>query len=223
MEREVCGMSIEWTPQAHRVVEARPYTGRSVNLDANDLLFFQNKYQLEHETATRFISVDPDSNRYILPFYSPTWAARGHILRLPWGGAPRTPVADYMKADTFKISPADPLLAWYRGGYRSNREKEAVLVEDQLSAIKLLQHDIVAIACLGKPVSTKYSSDGNGRVQELARHAPNLIVALDADATADAFMFVRQWGPAFRSIRVAILTRDLKDERASDFGRILGL
>lgn len=216
-------MSIEWTPQAHKVVEARPYTGRSVALDAADLAFFQDKYGLEHDTATRFISVDPDSNRYILPFYSPTWSTRGHILRIPWAGAPRAPVGDHMKASTFKISPAEPLLAWYRAGYRARSDKEAVLVEDQLSAIKLLQHDIVAIACLGKPVSTKYSADGNGRVQELARHAPNLIVALDADATADAFMFVRQWGPAFRSIRVAILSRDLKDERAVDFGRILGL
>src|SRR5690348_6609964 len=108
-------MSIEWTPQAHKVVEARPYTGRTLQLDAADIAFFSSKYELEEWTSARYyIAVDEASNRYVLPFYGPQrWGGlRGHVLRMPWEGAPRTAYAA-MKADTYKINPADPLLAWY--------------------------------------------------------------------------------------------------------------
>jgi len=217
-------MSIEWTPQAHKVVEARPYTGETLRLDATDLAFFRYKYQICARASERCISVDAASNRYVLPFGGPDgYKLRGHILRMPWDGSPRRVTGDYMKADTFKINPHDPLLAWYTPDVPLRSGQEAVLVEDQLSAIKLLDRGIPAIACLGKPVSTKYSSDGNSRVHELARHSPWLVVALDADATADAFAFVRQWGPAFKSIRVAILQQDIKDTPIEDIRGVLGI
>lgn len=218
-------VSIEWSPRASKVVEARPYTGKTESLNAGDTAFFKDKYELPTKIVQEYIAVDPQSDRYVLPFFGPQWhTLRGHVLRVPWEGSPRR-VIDiprvWPKADTYKIKPNDPLLAWYAPIYPP--AAGAVLVEDQLSAIKLISLGINAVALLGKPVSGKGDYTGFDRVQELARYAPTLIVALDADATTDAFKFAQKWGSAFKSIRVAILTADIKDTPAADIHEVLGI
>ena len=220
-------MSIEWTPTAHRSTYARPFTGEIWNASPEDQHFFQEKYEIPREFTTHHIRVEPDSSRYVLPIWSPHGACRGHVLRVPWEGAPRRIPTGYPKADTYKLMDA-PLQSFYkpRGVLDfSHVDAPLVLVEDQLSAIKLAAHGYPAVAILGKPRSSLGTYSGLDRVTEIARTArgAEVIVALDADATEDAFMFVRKWRSAFNRCRVAILTADIKDTPAKQFPEVLGV
>jgi|SRR5579885_83707 len=213
-------MSIEWTPQAHKVSTARPYKGPIVQLTDEDLRFFEREYEIKSSVADEFIKSDGKS-RYILPIYRPrNPIVRGWVLRRPWPGAPLKADPSLPKADTYKEHPDDPLLSWHEGLLDSDRPH--VLVEDQLSAIKLCSMGLNAVACLGKPVSTTSdcSPSAYARVRELSHYAPRLIVALDADATAEAFQFVKRWGAAFREARVMILERDIKDMARGDIAEL---
>jgi orotidine-5'-phosphate decarboxylase len=53
-------------------------------------------------------------------------------------------------------------------------------------------------------------------VQELQQHTKHLIIALDADATGNAFALARKWGRAFDSCKVLVLKQDIKDMPLSD-------
>jgi len=112
----------------------------------------------------------------------------------------------------------EPLQSWY---LKRASADSLIVVEDQLSAIKLYSHGFSAVALLGVPGDGNIGAD---RVRELASWSRGeVIIALDADATDKAFEFARRWGMAFRKLRVAILERDLKDEPAANFGEVLGL
>jgi DNA primase len=92
-----------------------------------------------------------------------------------------------------------------------------VLVEDQLSAISAQQGGVNAVALLGTHLN-------NDKVWEISQWQPSqVIIALDADATDQAFKLARKWGLAFPKTRVAILARDLKEEKTDDIRYILGL
>lgn len=92
-----------------------------------------------------------------------------------------------------------------------------VLVEDQISAMKVAQVGAVGVALLG----TNLTFD---KIHELQQAAPTeVIVALDGDATQRAFDMVRNYSPAFRSMRVAVLQQDLKDLQRNDVLSALGL
>jgi hypothetical protein len=214
-------MSQRWEPTPGirpRVSTLRPYVGRILPLDQEDIVFFTSKYELHG--FGHAIQVDPASSRYVLPIFSPEKAVRGHVLRTPWPGAPRQ---SYLlpKADTYMLKH-EPVQSFY-SGFSGN---PLIAVEDQLSAIKLAVYGLDSVAMLGTP----WSKDVNGyqgadRVAEIARVAGDreLIVALDADATEAAFEFARKWRYAFKKLRVAILSKDLKDTPMSEFGEVLGV
>lgn len=229
-------MSIEWTPTAHKVIEARPYKGRIERLSVLDEKFFIEQYELRFNWRIAAIAVDPDTQRYVLPIFGPFGSVRGHVLRRPWVGAPRIDNrADGLpKADTYKIHPNDPLQSWYLlidwppTDSPSCAARTLVLVEDQLSAIKLASNGIAcSVALLGVPVSGRYGTAGQDRVREIAKVAnardQEVIIALDADATDKAFEFQRRWGAAFKRSRVAILGKDIKDTPIRSIPYVLGL
>lgn len=227
-------MSPQWERTPGKQPELRPYTGQLKALTADDLVFFLQRYELPAEAAQRNIAIDGVSKRYVLPIYGPTNAIRGHVLRMPWDGAPRLPVwcgYSFPKADTYKHA-LEPLQSHYFSdeyapAYDLEGTAALVLVEDQLSAIKLAAYGYDSVALLGVPYF-KGSSDsyaGVDRVREIARRAKDgpVIVALDSDMTETALLFAKRWRPMFNSIRVAILDRDLKDTRASEFADVLGV
>ena len=215
-------MSIEWAHSAHGIVkEPQPYTGKILPLLESDAIFFQKRFGIPAPIAHSFIRVDPDSNRYVLPILSPHERVRGHVLRYAWNGAPRHTDEFYPKAQTFKADDS-PLQSFYAACWGDGGA--LVLVEDQISAITLAASGYSSVAILGKPTGKIGSYSGHDRVSEIARVAGlrEVIVALDSDATADAFNFVRVWGAAFHKCRVAILTDDIKDTRPESFYEVLG-
>jgi DNA primase len=74
--------------------------------------------------------------------------------------------------------------------------------------MRLVSHmsDLDAVALLG----TGLNADKVREIQQVAQHLP-VYIALDADATSQAFVLARKWGSAFMSCRVVVLDKDIKD------------
>lgn len=223
-------MSRVWDKTPKKAVSSlRPFGGEILPIELDDILYFKERYQIAGSISGRYIKLSPTTQRYILPILSPEGWARGLVLRLPWPKAPRT-VPDLPfslpKADTY-MSRYEPVQSFYPSALSADDTHDGlIVVEDQLSAIKLANHGFPSVALLGTP----WSKDPAGfqhadRVAEIAEVAGRreVIVAFDADATAESFEFARKWGPAFHKSRVVILFADLKDTDYNEFGRILGV
>lgn len=223
-------MSRVWTPSEHsgRVslaqwdeVRLRPYTGEILPLRDEDLAYFADKYELNIPLRAAGRIKRSGDGRYVLPIFDPRGQERGVVIRQPWPGAPLKYHGTGPKADTYRSAPG-PVQSHYGTSWRG----VLVLVEDQLSAIKLAAYGYDSVALLGTPADKIGTYGGQDRVAEInkrARTHDEVIVALDSDATDAAFQFVRKWGSAFRRIRVAILERDLKDTPAGEFAEVLGV
>ena len=195
----------------------RPYTGAVERLSEEDLDYFRKRFDLEL-TPEGPIRASTD-DRYIFPIYDSLERIRGYILRQPvWSGAPRSPRkgtrGSQAKALTY-MHAQGPTQSWYPSA--GTETTDLVLVEDQLSAISAQQGGVNAVALLGTHLN-------NDKVWEISQWQPSqVIIALDADATDQAFKLARKWGLAFPKTRVAILARDLKEEKTDDIRYILGL
>lgn len=222
-------MSRVWTPSAGTApgpeTKLRPYTGVMLPLRKEDSEFFRRRYEIPIWAAVAVGNIQrAGDGLYLLPIYSPSRARRGVVARVPWPGAPLWATwPDGPKARTYR-SMWGPVQSHYPGS--SSDEGPLVVVEDQLSAIKLASQGYDSVALLGTPADVVGTYGGSDRVAELATRArthDEVIIALDEDATEAAFVFVRKWGSAFRRIRVAILSKDLKDTPANEFEEVLGV
>lgn len=219
----VTAMDTRVFPPAVRTTEARFYTGRILPLEEADRVYFSQRYELDLAIGLRFISRS-DDGRYVLPINGPAGEQRGVILRKPWDGSPLVcSDTSAPKADTYRYE-AGPLQSFYQVPPWLCTSGVLVLVEDQLSAIKLHAFGYDSVALLGTPTDKLASYSGSDRVAEIVQAAGDreVIVALDSDATEEAFKFARKWRSAFKRLRVAILSADLKDTKAADFERVLG-
>jgi hypothetical protein len=146
----------------------------------------------------------------LLHVLSPSGLLRGYVKRaIFWGEAGTGP-----KTVSYAEDLEQPFLSWH-GAYG----RPLVLVEDIVSAAKVAAAGACGVALLGNALNAE-------KVREIARNGGStgeVVIALDADATALAFEQARKWGMAFRKCRVAILERDLKEEDVADIANILGL
>jgi hypothetical protein len=149
------------------------------------------------------------NGRLMLPIWSPKQSIRGYVGRVPWG------VARYIGPKSIIYREKDePMLSWYRtqatdisecGLEYRMKAKKAVLVEDQISAMRVAQDTYYdAVALLG----TELDQQKIAEIQSVSKH---VILALDSDATSKAFRHARKWSAAFESFRVAVMTKDPKD------------
>jgi len=104
-------------------------------------------------------------------------------------------------------------LSWYR-----NREFPVgigtILVEDIPSAVRASRH-LNAVALMG-------TGAGIDRAVEIDLIAPRPIyIALDQDATAEAFAIADRWGLLWGQVTVLPLKHDLKDLQESDLEAFL--
>ena len=91
-----------------------------------------------------------------------------------------------------------------------------VLVEDSVSAVKLSAHGYNSVALLSTNVNLAKIRD----IQEAG--AKRVIIALDADASRTAFKIAKDYGLAFDSAKVRIMTQDVKDTPADEFYSLFG-
>lgn len=185
-----------------------PYRGYFRPIERSDWQALQKRFGISIEPPLVSLYRNRADN-YLLPVKSAAGTLRGHVERVPWRGAelsgesttgPPMP----MKSLSWK-SKEGPWLAWYKPAILINpRDMPVILVEDQMSAIKLADCGYTACALLG----TNLSSEKVAEIQSVSKH---IVIALDSDATATAFKLARKWQHGFSSCRVVILEKDVKD------------
>lgn len=183
--------------------ELNPYTETAQMLNDSEAAAVARKFGI----GTRAVLMSMSRNRwnYLLPIFNPAGKARGVVERKPWQGLAWDLASGfYPKSKTYKAAH-EPMISWYRVPRPSAPQwSDVILVEDQMSAIKLADHGYNACALLG----TSLNAEAVAEIQSVSK---DIKLALDADATATAFKLARKWQSAFRSCIVVVLTRDVKD------------
>lgn len=130
--------------------------------------------------------------RVAMSIRSPKYAHRGWVLRDIYGNSTT-------KALTY-VEDGEVPLCWYR-----NHEWPGILlVEDIPSAVRASKY-ITAVALLG-------TGAGLDRAAEIASYGTGpILIALDQDATNDAFQMMQRWALMWDDVRVLPLTQDIKD------------
>ena len=116
---------------------------------------------------------------------------RGVVLRSYTGTKP--------KALT-RMDTEEPSISWYTDG---NREKSLIIVEDIPSAVRASLYTN-SVALLGTHTAQKY-------MYEITNHADNVIWILDNDASSTALKHVKEHRLLFKTSKVHIPTKDLKN------------
>jgi len=206
-------------PASRKTPKTRPYHYPVLPLEVCDEEYFYQRFEIAN-TEHIFRS---ERDEYILPILDARGLTRGYTVRQPvWSGSPQAPrggttFSTVPKARCFPHVP-EPMQSFYFPGsglYR--RQQTLVAVEDQVSAIKVAQEGFTAVALCGTTVNMD-------KIREWSTLSPaQVLIALDADATGEAFKIARRWGLAFPVVRVVMLERDLKDELSSDIAHVLGV
>jgi hypothetical protein len=187
-----------------RPSRVRPYMGPILQLDQADYVWLSRRFCAPISAFGRLAKSD---GRYMLPIISPEGLRRGWVSRRPWPGSPLWEEGDTSPKSLTYMDNDEPVQDWFAwGGVPvSDRGQTVVLVEDQISALRVL-HDTRTISCaiLGTGLNDE-------KVAELQGHCRCVLIALDADATGQAFALARKFGQAFRECRVIVLRQDIKD------------
>lgn len=185
----------------------RLYTGNTGKLGEEWYTELLERYQIEGGEADRNgWLVDLGSGRLVCPILSPLGVVRGVELRRP---KDQVPFESYPKTKSYRFCD-EPWLAWYR----KPESPTTVLVEDHISALKVFRH--FQVVCLhGSHISLEMALEIIGVVGN-----KDVVVALDADATAKALAFIaknRFLAPNFRAVT---LSKDLKYSTDEEIERI---
>lgn len=204
--------------QPRQGAEHKPYEGTFSKLEQSDLAYFRQRFGLKNSVAYEFIGTN-NFAQYVLPIYTPSGLIRGYnVRRGGWRGSgfpmDRAVASDPPKSRTYKNRAEDLLQSVYTFEEYS---PTVIVVEDQISALKVLQSGLTSVALMGNTLNA-------AKVREIAGLRPDeVVIALDADATSEAVALARTWGLAFPKTRVAILEKDLKDTDNEDIAYVLRL
>jgi hypothetical protein len=190
-----------------------PYKGELFLLDWTDIDYFMEQFGVElgesPKDSAYYCKVTGD-NRYALPIWGPSDEYRGIVVRRPvWAGSPKAPRTDTVsdtcpKAVTYWEHNVRVRLSWHH----SMNESEVIIVEDQVSAMRLASCGFTSVAILGTNFAPEFLRDFN----HFKRGESRYVLALDPDASIKALKIARTWGPCFKhGLRVAFLSRDAKD------------
>jgi hypothetical protein len=183
-------------------------------LSEREYAFFLSRFALPTDTVdSRIYRTD---SRYALPIFRPDQRRRGFITRRPYADSPADTAANrnhpqYAVKSLTYLESDEPCQSWYGASI----PEALIIVEDPLSAMRITSYwqgiegesyPVTAVAILG----TGVNAEKIGEIQKVARNCP-VYIALDADATAQAFAMSRKWGSAFHSCRVCVLSKDIKD------------
>ena len=132
--------------------------------------------------------------RIAMSVRSPQDTHRGWVLRSACDRPVTTKAYSY-------VDEGQPKASWYR----TRTAGPTVLVEDIPSAVRASEY-VNAVALLGTGVSPPVA------LEIAERRTGRVIVALDADATAQAIRLAQKHALLWGDVSVAILTKDLKDQ-----------
>lgn len=187
-----------------------PYTGTFEPLEDKDYDYFGERFDLG-ASYSGFLGVN-SNNLYVMEVKTMEGYVRGYAVRrgcwTPPSNSlhlvcPRTALKTGPKTKVFLSNADDVSLSWHLP--RSPSDRRVFVVEDQISAAKVAQAGYAGVALMGAYL-------GEEKVKEISHWKPSeVIIALDADATGEAFKAVRRWGLAFPKTKVLVLGQDIKD------------
>lgn len=135
--------------------------------------------------------------RVAMSIRSPKYLHRGWVLRDIYARSA-------VKALTY-VNENEEGISWYR----SHLSAPTVVVEDIPSACRAAEY-VNAIALCGTGV-------GLTRAEEIQKYATlPIVIALDQDATAEAFLIARKWALLWGDVKVLPLQQDIKNMKESD-------
>ena len=218
--------SVPAVPTGRPAGNLNPLTADIHPLSDREIAWFKERFHIPESTSTK--AIFRTDTRYALPIFSPNGSKRGWITRRPWDGSPADTVSNRncpqygMKALTY-MEADDPVLSWYSTeGEEPLCNRTIVLVEDSISAMRLAawtkEADVTArnVAAL---MGTGVNAGKIAEIQLIAGYS-SVIIALDPDATGQAFAMARKWGQAFHGCRVLVLSKDIKDMRDIDIAAL---
>lgn len=210
------GLSVHRQENLDKEPGSRPYTGDLHPLSATELDFFGTRYGIDRDVSKN--GIYRTEKRYALPLLSPLGKIRGYITRRPYDGSPadtpenRTDGQYQYKALTY-MEGDYPVQSWYGDTDNMVMAPKVVIVEDCLSAMRIASYSrrtnspqTAAVSICGTGVNARKIAE----IQQVA-YGSDVYIALDADATGQAFAMARKWGPAFNKCHVIVLSRDVKD------------
>lgn len=182
----------------------KPYFGEYRQLAEDEKAFLLHRFAL-HSWPAYAIGMN-ERGKFVFDVRDANGYGRGYLVRECTWGDP----CDRAKTRLWMHTEA-PSQSFYRAD-----DASIVLVEDVISALKVYQSGHTSVALLGTTLNEE-------KVREIAQLRPNeVVIALDKDATQQSFKHARKWGLAWNRVRVAMLEKDLKDERRN-VEEILGL
>ena len=183
-----------------------PYRGLLSEVSRESEVWFLERFEIPPQVLAECgVSWAPTEARYYLPIRGPHARSLGYSLRTfyPKDGMP--------KVFTFKEDDGMELMAWYISNYEDTR---VVLVEDQISAMKLKFLGLNSIALIGTHLN-------EARMMEILAYFSQVTIALDADATSRALKFKKQFSLfCTQGCKVQILAQDIKDTKLKELRRI---
>lgn len=206
-------------PQSARKKWSGPYRGEFRPLKAEDYEYLHLRFDLSPAYAG-FVGTN-EAGYYVLEIKTMDGYVRGYVVRRGcWSGDPpcnRNRETSGAKSKAYSNNPDDVMLSWHLPPYGTETAdmQRVVIVEDQISAAKVAQAGQVGVALTGSYL-------GEDKVKEIASWRPKSVtIALDQDATGEAFKAARKWGLAFPTTRVLTLQTDIKDMKHSDVVELL--
>lgn len=176
---------------------AKPFEGRLLPLTPAQNTWFWYRFELAPRALDSFgVRYAPDKGAYSFEVQDARGYGRGTLLRYYDGSKPKT-VA-------YPDEPEKPWQAWYVRRLPM-KGRPVLVVEDQVSAMKAASNGTNALALLGTNLSTA------GALEIAETHPSEVIIALDYDATDQAFKIASAYDLLFKRVRVLPLERDIKD------------
>ena len=123
-------------------------------LEAEDFNYFLQRFGIDMNEIDNGHAVGVTANdEYLFSVYRPDGTRRGHVLRQPWWKGSPEPVRKgngrtFTKTLNFMELNEIPM-SWYRG----DTSKIVVVVEDQLSAMRISLEGYTSVALLGVNMS----------------------------------------------------------------------
>jgi hypothetical protein len=205
-------------PQPHRVAllpSIMPYEGRALTPSVADEQYFKARFDLNGVTVQKHIRVT-DRDEYLLPYRGPLGNIRGYVLRQPWWAGPPFPPRKGDETAQTKTKlyrhTTEPKMAWYMPAPSWRRQEErVVIVEDQISAMRVAQAlQVPCVALMGSGIN----ADG---VRDIAALRPlTVMIALDPNAQGNAQQMRVKWGGYWERCRIVALEQDPKDVSYAD-------
>ncbi len=183
--------------------EANPHVHPTVELGQEDYDSLQAMYGVTPRILDRFEVKKDSYGRLVLPVFSPQRRQIGCVTREVLRNGKKR-VLSWKVAD-------EPWQCWYTVPGAS----ALVIVEDQISALRLCQEGVSALALLGTLLSPektdqirKYFVDPH---LQAGLPSPTIVLALDKDATSTAIRYRKQYGGYLGNFNVIFLSKDIKN------------